>query len=427
MTGEISYDVIVCGSGPAGLSAALAASESGRSVLIAERLDRPGVKLLASGGGRCNFTNSLPETAFMDAFGRNGRFMTDALRAGGRGFLLNFLKEHHVEPVLEDGFHYFPAGKSAADVRDAFLNEALRLGARLRTGLGITGITTDENGAVRGVETDRGPLGCGAFILAAGGTAMSALGGTDLGLKLAREAGHAVVRPLPAMAPLVIREQSVGKLAGVSLPDASLAFVSGRRREYARGELVFTHDGFSGPAALNLSAPAYRAFERTGSLEIAFAPAAALDAPGWQAQLQAARGNEPRKRIRTSLARFMPHSLADMLCGECGIMEHTNAMLSNALIDRLSRFLSAVPLHLGGICPMDKAMAMSGGVDLREVDPKTMGSRLVPGLFFAGEILDLAGPCGGFHIQFAVASGRLAGLSAAQSLEKAVSQSILTY
>ena len=123
------YDIVVCGAGPAGLSAALAAAECGKKVLIAERLSKPGVKLLASGGGRCNFTNTLPENKFMESFGRNGRFMTDALRVGGRDWLLAFLRDHGVVPVLEDGFHYFPESRSAMDVGDAFLDTAVKLGA----------------------------------------------------------------------------------------------------------------------------------------------------------------------------------------------------------------------------------------------------------------------------------------------------------
>jgi len=415
MSEETAYDVIVCGAGPAGLSAALAAAENGQKVLIAERLSRPGVKLLASGGGRCNFTNTLPEAKFMEAFGRNGRFMTDALRVGGRDFLLDFLKAHGVEPVLEDGVHYFPASKSAEDVRNAFLDAALKLGARLRTGLKITGITLDETGAVCGVETDCGPGACKKFILAAGGMAMSTLGGSNLGLELARKAGHTIVKPLPAMAPLLIREPYIGSLAGVSLPSASLSFVSERKRKSAEGELVFTHDGFSGPAALDLSAAAYAAFEREGELEITFSPVAKMDAPKWRAQMELARNTEPKKFVRTSLAKFIPHSLADALCEEFGILEYTSGMLGNVLLDDLARSISSIPLHIRSLCPMDKAMAMSGGVSLKEVNPKTMESRLVPGLYFAGEVLDLAGPCGGFHIQFAIASGRLAGLTSSQS------------
>lgn len=404
------FDVVVCGAGPAGLSAALSAAQSGKRVLIAEKLSRPGVKLLASGGGRCNFTNNLPEDKFMMSFGRNGRFMTEALRAGGREWLLDFLRSHKVEPVLEDGIHYFPASRSAMDVRDAFLEEAVRLGAALKTSLKITGIRLNEAGAVCGVETEQGGGSCSSLILACGGMAMSVLGGTSAGLELAKSVGHTIVKPLPAMAPLRVKERWA--LQGVSLPAASLSMIAERKRITASGEIVFTHDGLSGPAALDLSAPAYRAFERDGTAEIFFSPVENMDFRKWQDLLMRFRQTEGLKYLRTSLGKFMPHALAETLCIEGGLGETRNAELTNGDIESFARFLTQIPLHISALCPMEKAMAMSGGVSLKEVNPKNMESRLVSGLFFAGEMLDLAGPCGGFHIQFAIASGRLAGLSA---------------
>ncbi len=409
MNDSAAFDVVVCGSGPAGLSAALSAAQSGKKVLIAEKLNRPGVKLLASGGGRCNFSNNLPEDKFMMSFGRNGRFMTDALRAGGRDWLLDYLRSKKVEPVLEDGVHYFPASRSAMDVRDAFLEEAVRLGAVLKTGLKITGIRLNESGAVCGVETEQGGGTCRNLILACGGMAMSVLGGTSSGLELAKSVGHSVVKPLPAMAPLRIKERWA--LQGVSLPSASLSLVAERKRFSAAGEIVFTHDGLSGPAALDISAVAYRAFEREGKLEISFSPVEGMNWKDWQNQLILFRRTEGLKLLRTSLGKFMPHALAETLCLEAGLGEYRNSEMSNAAIENFAGFLAQIPLHVSALCPMEKAMAMSGGVSLKEVNPKTMESRLVPGLFFAGEMLDLAGPCGGFHIQLAIASGRLAGLS----------------
>ncbi len=407
------YDIVVCGSGPAGLSAALAAAERGAKVLVCEKQNRFSTKLLASGGGKCNFTNALPENKFMDSFGRNGRFMTDALRVGGRDFLLDFLKKHDVEPVLEDGMYYFPSSGYASDIQDAFMETARTLGAEMKTGLQINRVIVDDNGNLTGVETGSGTYPCRKLILAAGGTAMSALGGTSSGLELARAAGHTIVKPLPAMAPLLVQERYLYGLAGVSLPAAALSFSAERRHYSASGEIVFTHNGISGPAALDISAPAYRVFDRDGTLCLRFTPVDKMDMPKWINQLLQMRKEETKKLVRNAIAKFMPHSLADELTREYGIYNYTCGEMGNSLIEEFSHWLTMIPLHISALCPMDKAMAMSGGVSLKEVNPKTMESKIVKGLYFAGEILDLAGPCGGFHIQFAVASGRLAGLSAA--------------
>lgn len=409
------FDIVIIGSGPAGLAAALSASQTGAKVLLCEKLSRPSVKLLASGGGRCNFSNTLPEQKFMECFGRNGRFMTDALRIFGRDQLLAFLRSQGVEPVLEDGVHYFPASRSAMDVRDAFLDAAVKAGTVLKTDMQITALHLTEDGsAIAGIETANGFNSCAKVILAAGGMAMSALGGTSSGLELARKAGHTIIKPLPAMAPLRVKESFAGDLAGVSLPDAALTFNADKRRFDAKGELVFTHDGLSGPAALDLSANAYRIFEREGELVFFFSPVAKMTAGTWRDQLEQFRTKEPQKLVKNSIAKFMPHSLADALCGKFGLPEFKNCELSNLTIEEFSRWLTAVPFHISALCQMNKAMAMSGGVSLKEVNPKTMESRLVRGLYFAGEILDLAGPCGGYFIQFAFASGYLAGLNAAK-------------
>lgn len=410
MTPQEKYEVIVIGSGPAGLSAACSSAGLGRRTLILERLENPSVKLLASGGGRCNFANVLDDRAFMDSFGRDGRFMSECLRAFPLEQLLEFLRSRGVKSELTDGFHYFPASGAASDVRDAFLGAARANGAVLRTGVRVTRIVTD-GGAVSGVETSSGEtIAAPKIILACGGTAMPGLGGSRAGLELAAALGHTVVKPLPAMAPLCIRESYLASLPGLSLPDARLFFTAGRRRFEARGELLFTHDGFSGPAAIDLSADAARVFDREGKLAFFFAPAAEMDRGKWRVLLTGFRRDEPKKFLRSSLAaRFFPHALADALAAHENSAECRNAALTNPAIEAWAGYLSAIPVSLARLAPMERAMAMAGGVSLKEVDPKTLASRLVRNLYFAGEMLDLAGPCGGYNIRFALASGRLAG------------------
>ena len=415
------FDVIVCGSGPAGLSAVLAAVQSGARTLLLERLPSLGRKLLASGGGRCNFSNLLPPPEFMAAFGRSGRFMTNALQTGGLDFIRSFLQSEGIGTVAEDGFHCFPSTGRAASILDAFLHAAQKSGLlTVRTSACVEKLQI-RDGRLEGVRTEDTEYFCRKFILASGGTAMSALGGSSRGLKLAESAGHKIVPPLPAMAPIPVDEPWISELTGVSLPDARLTFTAGRLHGSCRGELLFTHEGLSGPAALSLSGPAGRAWrEHRESFRLIFAPEAEADRKCWCERIDSARKSDPEKLFRSTPGKTLPRSLSARLAALAGLEAIRNGALKNTDRDRAAGLFAGIPLSVSRLSSMEKAMAMSGGVALSEVDPKTMESRLVKGLFFAGEVLDLTGPCGGYNIQFAIASGRLAGMvhTGIHSLEK---------
>jgi predicted Rossmann fold flavoprotein len=407
-------DVLVLGCGPAGLSASLAAASSGASVLALERLDRPGVKLLASGGGRCNLGNTLDAAAFMARFGRSGRFMSDVFKAAPPEWLREFLASKGVECVAEDGFHYFPKDGRSSDILNVFLDALRESSAKLLLGVRADSLAIlPEGGFI--VSSGERQFRAKAVVIAAGGTAWSSLGGSKLGLELARKLGHSIVKPLPAMAPIIVSDAWIGQLSGVSLKDAKLILdLGGRRRFEGRGELLFTHNGFSGPAALDLSGDIAAACdEANGPVTFSFQAKAGWGAKEWLVEIDSWRKSEPKKLVRTALAKHFPHSLSDALCASANCPDSPCCELKAADRDKLAATLGGAPLTATGAGPMDKAMAMRGGVSLKEVDPKTLESKLVPGLFFAGEVLDLVGPCGGYNIQWAFSSGRLAGLSAA--------------
>lgn len=408
------FDTIVIGSGPAGLSAALAAAEKGARVLLCERLRTFGLKLLASGGSKCNVSNVLDESAFMSAFGREGRFMKSALDNAYHDWLFAFLKSRNVPLKCADSFHYFPKSERARDVLNAFTSAFLALGGTMRNECRIDRILT-ECDSVSGVETADGEIiPCRAVVLAGGGTAWPTLGGGRHGLNLAAALGHTLAPLLPAMAPLLIRERWVRELTGIALPDSELTFSRGRFRFRNRGELLFTHDGLSGPCAIDLAGDLAETCVRNGGdTELIFRPDAAKDAAAWHSVIDGWRTKEGRRQLRTVLGWTFPRALADAFCALANCGDEKLCELPSAVRDRLASVLGGVSLTAYGSGPIERAMAMKGGIRLKEISPATLESRLVHRLYFAGEIMDLTGPCGGYNIQWALSSGRLAGSSAA--------------
>ncbi len=414
------FDVVIAGSGPAGLAAAIASGESGAKTLLLERLDQPGRKLLASGGGRCNIGNTLPLEKFMARFGRDGRFMADAFKAAPPYWARDFLAARNIKCEAEDGLHFFPLEGGAAAILDAFLSGMKELGVELRCGVELEEI--EKKGALFELKTSKGTLRTKSVLLAAGGTAWPSLGGTDKGLELARSLGHKINTPLPAMAPVVVAESWVGGLSGVSLPDAKLELPDAGRdksRASAQGELLFTHDGLSGPAALDISSEISAAIEKTGGpVRFTLSINPKRDMKAWRSEMDFWRKFEPKRLVRTALAKAAPRSLAETLYSLAGCPDVACCELKAQDRDVLAGLLAATPLTATGCGPMSRSMAMRGGVSLKEVSPRDLQSRLTPGVFFAGEILDLDGPCGGYNIQWALSSGRLAGLSAAALAKK---------
>ena len=411
-----SFDVIICGSGPAGLAAALATASNGASAVILERDYVAGRKLCATGNGRCNFSNTLHPLKFMAEFGRHGRFMVDALRAAPREFFLDLLQNEGIRPTVENEIHYFPANGRASDVRDAFLKAARKAGAEIHLSHPVKRIVV-ENGAAVGVETGNGEIvRAKHVILACGGAAAPALGGSASGLELAKAIGHSIREPVPALAPVHVDDPWIAELAGLTIPDAELEVKVGTRFVSMRGSLLFTHTGFSGPAALNLSGTLNRVLLEQKSAQVFLRATPGRKEQGWFDYLIEEREKAPDHLLKNSLARLMPRSLASLVCERFFGPEFHSKRLTNAGAHELAHFLDAIPFAVSKAAAWDEAMAMDGGVLLKEVDPRTMESRLVKGVHFAGEILDLTGPTGGFNIQFALSAGRLAGLAAANAL-----------
>lgn len=410
----IYNSLVVCGGGPAGLSAAIAAARAGAKVLLLEKMSLVGMRLSATGGGHCNFTNSLPPGQFMERFGRNGRFMAHALEAMDRESLREFLAGVGEPSACADGFHFFPVSNSAKAVRDALVAECAGLGVEIRTGAAATGLLVGD-GSIRGVQIGQDVVAASAVLLASGGISRTEMGGDPSGLEMASAAGHAIVHPVPALVPLVTRETWPGRLAGVSLAGCRVrAALRGCERTSAEGAVLFTHRGISGPAVLDISGSVARAIDegREVVVELALFPGTGIG--DWTKRLGEWRENKGMKSLVRVLSEQMPLSLAGILAEKAGIAKDTRvSRLNRDQATALARLLAALPVTISGTEGFTQAMATRGGIALKDIDPRTMESRVVRGLFFAGEIIDLDGPCGGFNLQWAFSSGFLAGRSAA--------------
>jgi predicted Rossmann fold flavoprotein len=415
MTNLLSTDVVVVGGGPAGLMAAIAAAERGRAVTLLEKLPRTGAKLLSSGGGRCNVTNTLPADEFMARFGRQGRFMQPALSALPSDGLRAFLESLGVPTQAPDGVLVFPVSDSAADVQRALLTRARELGVTVRTGADVTDLWI-EHGALRGVEVADGRIAAQAAVLATGGRGYPSLGGGTTGYDMARQAGHTVVEPVPAIVPLVVSEEWPRGCPGVSLPLVRIWIDLPRQsREGTSGSMIFTHTGISGPAVLDISGDVSALLLKHKEVPLRIDLAPGTTEAVWIERFDRWQVAAGTATIRILLGRHLPRALVAPLCLAAGVQPGIRpGQVTRMARKALAKLLTAVPLTVTSTEGWDHAMVTRGGVSLKEVDPGTLASRRLPGLYLAGEVLDLDGPCGGFNLQWAFSSGRLAGLSSAE-------------
>jgi hypothetical protein len=408
-------DVLVVGGGPAGLMAAIAAAERRARVLLCEQLPRPGAKLLVTGGGRCNLTNLADRSTFLACFGRQGRFLQPALALMDSTRLRAFFAGLGVRTEAADGFHVFPTSDSARTVLSALLRRAAGLSVTVALKTEVTSIILTA-GRAAGVNTSTGPVQAACIVLATGGKSYPDLGATGTGYRLAQEAGHTVVTPVPGLVPLVLAPGWEQGLAGVSLPDVQvwidLPRPRGARR---RGPLLFTHRGLSGQAVLDISADVATllARERTVPLRVNLAPETAPHE--WSARFELWQRTQGKRLLRNLLAEHLPASLAGALCEQAGAAQVRAAEVPQGAREKLLTLLTQLPFTVVGTEGFEHAMVTRGGVSLKEVDPRTLQSRKARGLFFAGEVLDLDGPCGGYNLHWAFASGWLAGCSAARA------------
>jgi len=434
--------VIVIGAGASGMMAAGRAAEMGADVVLLEKTDRGGKKIFLSGRTRCNLTNSKPLDGFLAMYGPNGRFLHSAFHRFFRDDLLALLARYGVETKTERGGRIFPASDDAGDVVNALERYMADHGVQVRTRIRATRIQVAE-ACVTGVQTDRGPLPALAVILATGGASYPATGSTGDGYEMARAVGHTIVKLRPALVPLTVREVERAKsMQGVGLRNVRLtAFqcpadeivpsltpttdigrgISGKHPrppviESRFGEMMLTHFGIGGPITLQMSVAIVDALER-GPVSVTIDLKPALDEKQLRRRLQRDFDEFGRRSFRHILLRLLPRKMVAPFVEMIGIPSNKPGhQITAEERERLLAFLKSLRFTIKGPLPLSAAVVTAGGVSLKEIDPRTMASRLVAGLYFCGEVMDLDADTGGYNLQAAFSTGYIAGEHAAKWL-----------
>lgn len=430
---ETVRDVIVVGGGAAGLMAAASAGECGRDVLLLEKNSKLGVKILMSGGTRCNITHNCDSRGIAEAFGRQGKFLRSALATLTPEDVIQKIEALGVATKIEATGKIFPVSNKAIDVRDALVTMATAAGAQILSEQSVMQIERIERPSGDEpqfkITTDSTTFRARKLILTTGGQSYPGCGTTGDGYPWAEQFGHSIVTTVPALAPLICHQEWVHELKGITVEDAELSLwhaaqPAGKQKQKRkpldtrRGPLLMTHFGFSGPTVMNLSRTVaqHEAAMRDASettqllMRCDFLPNVTEEslADRFRSQKQAS-GKQLSSQL---LAKSFPRRLTEALMQQANIpVNQKNADLSkkqtSGLIDVLKRTEFLIPGTLG----YTKAEVTSGGVSLKEVDSRNMQSKLQDGVFFAGEILDFDGPIGGFNFQAAFSTGWLAGQS----------------
>lgn len=414
----MTYDVVVIGGGASGMFAAGRAAERGLRVLLLERNERPGKKLSITGNGRCNLTNTDERDEFIANFGRNGKFLYRALTEFSNRDLVAFFHGLDVRTKEEKGGRIFPASDSSDSVVHALKRYMKRHEVKVRLDSRAERIMVDPaSGAVTGVKvegseetfiTDR-------VILATGGLSYPATGSTGDGYSMAKELGHTIIPLNPALVSLETEEKFPKDLQGVSLENIKVTVLSGNRRIASEsGDLLFTHYGVSGPVILALSGLIVerlaRKEEERVAVSINLQPA--LERAALERRLIGELAGSGGTSIRTVMRRLLPRSLVPVFTKSAGIPEDKRcSQITSDERKRLTGLLMDFRLTVRKPRPIDEAIITRGGIDVNEINPRTMGSRKVKGLYFCGEIMDIDGNSGGYNLQAAFSTACLAAMN----------------
>ena len=415
-----NFDVLVLGGGPAGMMAAVAASEGGASCALLEPNSRLGKKLNITGKGRCNLTNNCSVPELLQNVPQNSRFLYSAFSKYDSQDVMAFFEALGVPLKTERGNRVFPVSDRSFDISAALERHLRDLQVPWIRDRGRT-LRLQAGGAIAGVQGEKGAYRAPCVVIATGGVSYPLTGSTGDGYRLAESVGHTVVPPRPSLIPLVERGEICGEMQGLSLRNVTLTvYEDGKRLYQDFGELLFTHFGLSGPLVLSASAHMRHLGERAYWVEIDLKPA--LDEQALDRRLLSDFEKYSNNDFCNALGDLLPRKMISAVVARSGIPPHSKVhSVTREQRRDLVHLLKHFSIGIAGARPVEEAIVTSGGVSVGEVNPSTMASKLLPGLYFAGEVLDVDAYTGGFNLQIAWSTGHLAGESAARwatSLER---------
>jgi len=406
------FDVIVVGAGPAGLLAAGSASNDGSRVLVLEKMRQEGRKLLITGKGRCNITNDSNVGEFIKHVYPNGRFLRSAFGHFFSTEILELLHTYGVETILERGGRYFPSSNKSADVLKALLRWVGELNVEIRCGMRVEKLLV-ENQEIRGVQANGHEFSAEKVILATGGKSYPATGSNGDGYELARVLGHSIVPVRPSLVPLETDGHVAQQLQGLTLKNVrATVWVNDKKRGEDFGEMIFTHFGLSGPIILTLSRIVVDELHQKNKVEISLDLKPALDEQKLDARLLRDLDEAGKKNISNLFKNWLPASMIPVFMNTLGIDPGKEGhQVSSKERKRIRILMKNFRFEITGHRSFKEAIITAGGIPTNEISPKTMESKLVSGLFFAGELIDLDAKTGGYNLQIAYSTGWLAGRS----------------
>jgi len=400
--------VIIVGAGASGMFAAWSASVSGKEVTVIEKNDIPGKKLLITGKGRCNITNNCSMQDMIESITKNGSFLYSSLASFGPHDIIGFFEQNKLKTTTERGNRVFPANGNAKDVTDTIYGVLKKNKVTFVFNKTVKGLII-ENHRVKGVKTcDDRIIEADSVIICTGGMSYPKTGSDGSGYHLASSAGHKITELKPGLAPLEVKQDWVKSLQGLSLKNVVLSAFSGNNRIFSEmGEMLFTHFGISGPLVLSLSSRIYDQNDLRLSIDLK----PALEHDTLDKRILRDFEISKNKLYKNSLNRLLPSKLIPVIVTLSGIdpQKPVNSITREER-SGLGDLLKDLSMTYSKTRPVEEGIITRGGISLKEIDPKTMGSKLVKGLYFAGEIMDLDAPTGGFNLTIAFSTGYKAGI-----------------